>query len=270
MVRYRKMPDLTDNQIYSIEEAMVYPNGPGYVLDFSNRTIAMFFEDEFGIDIYAEQYAHRGSSKRNHLISFLLDTDTHTALKVLRALWERREGLLAADPDGVGARKARAITPRFKQVIGKLETSPDQVRTDGVDRFSEDRTLEELIASIRRTLEANKPEAAFDHLHTYCTKRITHLLSVRGIDCSEDEPLHSRFGKYRKALMAERDLHDFTDRALKSSISLMESFNDLRNNKSLAHDNELLGPFEARFVCNVINEILLLIRALEADRYSED
>ena len=55
---------------------------------------------------------------------------------------------------------------------------------------------------------------------------------------------------------------------MRSSISLLESFNDLCNNYSLAHDNELLGPVEARFVCNVVNETLLMIRGLEADRYN--
>ncbi len=262
------MVDLTRTQIRDIEEAMAYPNGFGYVLDFSDRTMGEFFDDEFGIDIYTEQYSQFGPSKRNHLTCFLTQTDTHTALKVLRTLWERREGLLAVDPDGIDARDARAATPRLKQVIEKLEGSADQVRSDGVDDFLPNRTLEELIASINRTLKANKPEAAFDHLHTYCTKKISHLLSVRGISCSDDEPLHSRFGKYRKALIAERDLHDFTDRTLKAGISLLQSFNDLRNNHSFAHDNELLGPVEARFVCNVVNEILVLIRALEADRYS--
>lgn len=82
---------------------------------------------------------------------------------------------------------------------------------------------------IKSFLGTNKPEVAFDHLHTYCVKNITHLLSVRGIECNEDEPLHSRFGKYRKALIAERDLHEFTDRTLKVGISLFESYNDLEN-----------------------------------------
>ncbi len=247
---------------------MAFPNGFGYVLDFSDRTMGEYFEDEFGIDIYAEQYSEFGTSKRNHLSCFLTNTGTHTALRVLRALWDRREGLLAAARDSHAAREATAVTPRFKRVIEALENSPDQVQSDGVDEFLPERTLEELVSSIRRTLDANKPEAALDHLHTYCVKKITHLLSVRGIECTEDEPLHSRFGKYRKALIAERDLHEFTDRTLKVGISLFESYNDLRNNRSLAHDNELLGTAEARFVCNIINEILILVRTLEAERYS--
>jgi hypothetical protein len=49
----------------------VFGMGSGYVLDFSNRTFAEFFEDEFGINIYHEKYGSRGSSKANHLRAFI-------------------------------------------------------------------------------------------------------------------------------------------------------------------------------------------------------
>jgi len=35
----------------------------GYVLDFSDRTMAEFFEDEIGIEIYHEKYQFNGSSR---------------------------------------------------------------------------------------------------------------------------------------------------------------------------------------------------------------
>ena len=38
----------------------------GYVLDFSDRTMAEFFEDEFGIEIYQEKYRFNGTSKAKH------------------------------------------------------------------------------------------------------------------------------------------------------------------------------------------------------------
>jgi hypothetical protein len=44
------MVQLKRSQVRTIEEAMAYPKGFGYVLDFSDRTISEFFEDEFGID----------------------------------------------------------------------------------------------------------------------------------------------------------------------------------------------------------------------------
>jgi len=211
------MVDLTRTQIRAIEDAMAYPRGFGYVLDFSDRTMEEFFADEFNIEIYAEEYQANGSSKRNCLTTFLTLADTYTALRVLRALWDRREGLLEASSDSSLAQKAKSKSKQFRNVIDQLGSEPSALATDGVETFARDRTLEELVADIERTLAANKPEVAIDHLHTYCVKKFTHLLAVRGIECPADEPLHSRFGKYRKCLEEEQELHDFSKRALKLS-----------------------------------------------------
>ena len=248
---------------------MAYPRGYGYVLDFSDRTIQEFFEDEFGVDIFSPENKTNGSSKRNCLNTFLLRADQQSALRVLHALWERREGLLESLPSSDEAQIARTKSQAFQDAIDNLQTEPATLTAAGVDAFVRDRTLEELVADIGRTLAANKPEVAIDHLHTYCMKKFAHLLQVRGQICNKDEPLHSRFGRYRKCLEAEQNLHEFTSRALKSFISLLQSFNDLRNNHSLAHDNQLLAPMEARFIFSSISAILIMLRALESARYGE-
>lgn len=263
------MVDLKRSQVRAIEEAMAYPNGFGYVLDFSDRTMEEFFEDEFGIEIYAKENRVNGSSKRNCLTTFLRRTDLNTSLKVLRALWERREGLLEAHPNSDNSQDARAKSIPFQKVIEQLQNEPAQLTSAGVEQFARDRTLEELVADIQRSLEANKPEVAIDHLHTYCVKKFTHLLETRGIKCDQNEPLHSRFGKYRKCLENEQDLHEFTSRAMKSFISLLESFSDIRNNRSLAHNNEILEPVEARFIFSSISAMLVMLRALESARYGK-
>jgi hypothetical protein len=54
-------------------------------------------------------------------------------------------------------------------------------RTDAIERFRQDETLEELISAIERDIGANKPAAALDRLHTYCMKKFSHLLDERGI-----------------------------------------------------------------------------------------
>lgn len=249
---------------------MAFPRGFGYVLDFSDRTMGEFFEEEFGIDIYAQENQVNGTSKRNCLSTFLQRVDEPTALRVLRVLWDRREGLLeATDPSARGGREARSKSKAFQKVIESLQHDAAPLTTEAVEAFSRDRTLEELVADIGRTIRANKPEVAIDHLHTYCVKKISHLLNVRGIQCGSDEPLHSRYGKYRRCLETEQNLNEFTQRALKSFISLLESFNDIRNNRSLAHDNEILGPVEAKFIFSSISAMLIMLRALESRRYGE-
>jgi hypothetical protein len=62
----------------------------GYVLDFSDRTMASFFNDELNVDIYDERYALNGTSKAKRLRCFLQTVDAQTAVRVLDALWTYR------------------------------------------------------------------------------------------------------------------------------------------------------------------------------------
>lgn len=261
------MVDLKRSQIRAIEEAVAYPQGFGYVLDFSDRTISEFFEDEFGIDFDDPKYAANGSSKRNRLMTFIATEDAYTVAKILRAVWDRREGLIRRDGGNVSEAEEDETRRVFLDIVAAVEGSRDIPRTDALDRYARDRTLDELIRDIERDLQANKPEAAMDHLHTYCMKKFAHLLRTRGVECGDDEALHARFGKYRKELLKERDLNPFTDRALKSTISLFESYNDIRNHHSFAHDSTILEPAEARYVFDTVSAILIFLRAVEAGRY---
>lgn len=261
------MVKLKRSQINTIEQVMGFPQGFGYVLDFSDRTITEFFEDEFQLDINEEKYSANGTSKRNRLTTFIKLEEPYLVAKVLRALWDRREGLARRGGGTINKLEKTEAKNQFLDIISNIESCSEIPSIAALDRHTSDRTLDELIMDIERDLQANKPEAAMDHLHTYCMSKFRHLLQTRSITCSHDEALHARFGKYRKALASERALNPFTDRALKSSISLFEGFNDIRNHSSLAHDNTILEPAEARYVFDTVSAMLMFVRAIEAGRY---
>lgn len=48
----------------------LFQMGGGYVLDFSDRTISEFFDDELSIDIYDEKYNYASGSKANRMRGF--------------------------------------------------------------------------------------------------------------------------------------------------------------------------------------------------------
>lgn len=76
--------------------------------------------------------------------------------------------------------------------------------------------------------------------------------------------LHSIFGEYVKALREGGHLESqMAERILKSSISVLESFNDVRNNKSLAHDNPILNYEESLLIFNHVAASIRFIKALE-------
>ena len=56
---------------------------------------------------------------------------------------------------------------------------------------------------------------------------------------------------------------EMTERILKSSISVPEAFNDVRNNQSFAHDNPVLNYDESLLIFNNVTSTLGFIRAIE-------
>jgi hypothetical protein len=236
--------------------------GSGYVLNFSDRTFAEFFDDQ-GITIYQEKYAFNGSSKAKHMRAFVQVENAFTVCRVLRELWEHRESIPQyQQADATGQLKAR-----FFALLDKLENGSEIPRTDAIDRFARDQTLDELVASIERDIGANRPAAALDRLHTYCMKKFGHLLDVRRVAWDRAEPLHSRVGKYVKALGQERDLRDVTTQIIKNAIGVFDKFNHVRNNQSLAHDNDLLDQAEARFIYDSVTAILRFVKSVETNRF---
>ena len=74
-------------------------------------------------------------------------------------------------------------------------------------------------------------------------------------------------GEYVKALR-DADLieSEMTSRILKSSISILEAFNEVRNNRSLAHDNTVLNYEEALLIFNNVANSMRFLRNIELAR----
>lgn len=253
------MVKLKRSTIRAIDE--LFDMTGGYVLNFSDRTFAVFFEDEFGIGIYDGDYEAHGGSKAKHLRCFIEVEDGGTVGHVLRKLWEYRDTIpyyTDVDPD---TRKKQH--DRFYAVLAEVEADGSRPKTDALERFARNTTLEELVTAIERDIDANKPEAALDRLHTYCMKKFRHLLEARGVVVAKDEPLHSRAGKYLRALRAKNTVRPISLRIMKSGLSIFEAFNDIRNNESFAHDNEIVDHHEARFIFENIVSILRLLKSIE-------
>jgi abortive infection Abi-like protein len=234
----------------------------GYVLNFSDRTFSEFFDDQ-EITIYQEKYGFNGTSKAKHMRAFIQVEDAFSVCRVLRELWEHRESIPQYQQTDQGGQ----LASRFFALLDRIESGSEVPRTDAIERFARDQTLDELVASIERDIGANRPAAALDRLHTYCMKKFGHLLDMRGIQWERTEPLHSRVGKYVKALGQDRDLREVTAQIIKNAIGVFDKFNHVRNNQSLAHDNKLLDSAEARFIYDSITAILRFVKSVEMNKF---
>lgn len=83
------MVSLKRSQIRVINE--VFGMKSGYVLDFSNRTIAEFFEDELNVEIYDDKYATQGNSKACRLRSFIEQSPPSLVAQALSKLFEYKK-----------------------------------------------------------------------------------------------------------------------------------------------------------------------------------
>lgn len=115
------MPNIRLLDMQLVDE--LFEMGGGYVLDFSDRTMATFFAEEFNIDIDDDIYREQGTSKAKRLRCFLNKVDLATAVKTLNALWQYREA----------TRKRRAreewvanAEGRFLALLNRMQGKPDQ------------------------------------------------------------------------------------------------------------------------------------------------
>jgi hypothetical protein len=95
-----------------------------------------------------------------------------------------------------------------------------------------------LAKAVWDAIETNEPELGLDRLHTFVIKYVRTCCTRHGIRVTGDTPLHSIFGENVKRLRDEGWVEsEMGVLILKSGISVLEAFNDVRNNRSLAHDN---------------------------------
>lgn len=133
-----------------------------------------------------------------------------------------------------------------------------------------DSELQLLEKDIKKSLKEQHPELVLDRLHTLSVKIIRRFCEENNIavfnEKNELYPLHSLVGMLVKKYNQRGILNNFSETALKQSISIFEKFNDIRNNSSFAHDNDILTKEDAVYVINTIVNLLNYIVYIETGK----
>ncbi len=252
------MSDLTAIEKRKLERAL--DMGGGYVLNFSNRTFAEFFLDSFGIDIYDAKYEYASGSKANRMRAFWDRESNYLVGRVLDLLfteWSEFRGY------GSSVQPPEDCLP----IVRRLKEGAPVPDIEAVVPNIPDQSFEALAQSVRQAIDQNQPEGGLDRLHTFVVKYFRVLCEKHGIDAPRDKPLHSLVGEYVKALKNESLIEsDMTERILKSSISVMEAFNSVRNNQSFAHDNDILKYNESLLIFAHVTSSIRFIEAIEKSK----
>ena len=253
-------PSETELDMWLVDQALGMTQG--YVLDFSDRTFNDFIKKKFGVDVTAPLYTADGPSKAKRMRAFLRALVPGAQAEVLRAFWAYRQRSPTAFED---------LEPRvetaFLKMVAELEGSSQPIDLGVIEKFSDDPTLSELVDALEREIQANSPHTALDRLHTYTMKKFADLLRSDGVEVGPKDSLHGRAGRYINALRRSGQIGDVSDHIAKSATRIFERFNDVRNNRSLAHDNQLLGRAEGRYVFETILSLLRFIRALDEAKF---
>lgn len=239
----------------------------GYVLDFSNRSFQEFIFDSVGIDIYDEKYDYDTGSKANRLRAFWSEESDYLVSILLNDLLEYWKTKKLIDLEEITQPETN-LYEECLLIVERLEHVTSQGAAETFQSFTSDKKISLLAESIRESIRRNAPEVALDRLHTFVVKYIRHLCKRHGIIFDRHTPLHSLFGMYVKHMKKKGLIEsEMTERILKSSISILDSFNDVRNNQSFAHDNPLLNHDEALLIFNNIAASIRFLEAIEDDKF---
>ena len=233
----------------------------GYVLDFSNQRFADFFRENVGIEIYDLKYSDSGESKGNRLRIFFKKETNNIVAKLLFALLAYYKEVFILSQYGWTDeiedlyKFAVSIANRLQGEIGE--------HVDAIKISTEDKGFETVGKSVKQLINENKPEEAIDRLHTYFTMLIRKLCEKHSISI-DNKATHSLLGEYIKLLSNKGLLESImSERILKNSISIIDAFNEVRNNRSLAHANTLLGYDESLFIFKAVSSTIEFINSIE-------
>lgn len=231
----------------------------GWVLDFTDATFRSFFEDHH-IDIEAKRYHVYGGSKGKRMRAFLkLDAD-HTVGRVLSSMIDYGEAKeLFSDLED-----APTLVETGRGIAKRLLEHRPVVEIDALIQGGDGRDIETIVEHISQAIEDGRPEGSLDRLHTYMVKHIRALCKRHDIEVKKDSALHSIFGLYGRALHEAGHIESrMTIEILRATGRVLEPFNEVRNHRSLAHDNELLKYEESTLILNHVAATVRFLNALE-------
>ncbi|WP_142685956.1 abortive infection family protein [Chitinophaga polysaccharea] len=252
------MANLTFLETQTVEDFL--DMGGGYVLNFSDRTFQQFIGSTIGLNIDDPKYRAYGSSKAKRLRGFINEESEYTIGKLFKALYEYK---LHQNQLYSGLSNP-ALELAFHKVTERLLSEKVIQDIDAIQAINDDKDFHQLARLIRESIEKNEPEAALDRLHTFLVKFLKELCSSHEIIFNKEETVNALFGKYIKAIKAKDFLSSsMSEKIIQFSFQIMDAFNDIRNNKSFAHDNPVLNYDESILIFSNITATVKFIQTLE-------
>lgn len=255
------MADLSYLEKANIEKLLGMSGG--YVLDFSDRTFQEFIGDAVNIDIDYQIYFEIGGSKAKRLRQFIKIESNYVTGKLLFAFCEYWNSKIKIEEKIYNSGDESSYKECIK-IAEKLKQDSIVENIDAIRPNVDDRDFTTLSNAIRESIEKNEPETALDRLHTFTLRYLRELCGKHKIPFQKTESLNAVIGKYIKFLIENEHIESvMAEKILKYSINVIEAFNDIRNNKSFAHDNPILNYQESVLIFNNVSNTIKFIESIE-------
>jgi len=255
------MSDLSTLEKHKLEK--LFGMGNGYVLDFSDRSFQDFVLEKCELDILSDKYKCSSGSKANRLRRFWILESNYVAGKLtseLIVLWKDKKLINEVEITV----QEQVLYEECLRILQRLKQETPIENLDAIQANNEDKDFKLLEKLIRESIEKNEPEAALDRLHTFVMKYVRELCRKHKIEFSTTEALNSIFGKYVKHIVGANLIQStMAEKILRFSIQIMDAFNDVRNNRSFAHDNPILNYHESVLIFNNISSSIKFIDTIE-------
>jgi hypothetical protein len=257
------MADLSLNEELMFEE--LFEMNGGYVIDFSTPSFQRFVIRSIGIDIQAEEFCYGSGSKANRLRGLWLNQPNYVVGKLLFDLveyWKSKYVKVDSDPSPEQVYRLECCEDAAIRLLNDGPVASFESVTSATLGDSAKLALE----AIRESLRKGEPEVILDRLHLFSVTYFRKLLDKYAVAYDEETALHSLVGGYVKALKSKGVLKsEMTERIIKSTISLFEAFNEIRNHHSLAHPNPPLNRIESTLIVSTMANVIHFINAIEGN-----
>lgn len=223
-------------------------NSGGYVFDFTNKNFSEFIYDICGLNIYRRNYSKEATgkhlSKMKLLIEFVDNENIDIVVKVLNSLWEYQDNPNKNNHD------KKNLFNDFIKILE--EKNKDKIDYGILDNYK-DITIEEYLTDIKGHIDRKEVNLVMTSLHSVLTTIFRQILDKKKIEYIKDESIDKLMSKYAKSL--DDNIYKFTKPFLKALLNIYNTFNDIRNNHSLAHPTEKF--IEIKDSTFVVKSILL-------------
>lgn len=234
----------------------------GCVLDFSNNSLRQFVNDNVRLDIYDNKYDKYGDSKARRIRAIWDVESDYLIGKLLKSFISYYKAKQIVNTYNFNASKD--LEQSCEKIVERLLREEVSSHTDLITPLYDESDFSKLATNIKEYIEKNEPELALDRLHTFYVKFIRGICTRHQIVYTNSESLNAIFGKYIKHLESLNIIEsDMTIAILKYSINLLEKYNDVRNNKSFAHDNKLLNYKESLYIFDTLARLKGFIDSIE-------